>query len=417
MKVLYINVVLHTGSTGKIVDDITSSLCTENNFTYKKAYGRNHIGIENNTYCFCSELEANIHHIFVTLGFPQYGGNLLSTNRLIKYIKEEQPDIVHIHCINGFCVNIYHLLRFLANNNINTLITHHSEFYYTGNCSYSLDCNKWMDQGGCNNCSSLGFATYSRLFDTTHFSWLKMKDAFSYFNYNKLKFVAVSPWVASRHTQSPICGLFECKCILNGIDTSVFRYYDNNECKPIIDRLNLQGRKMILHVTASFNTSKVSLKGGRFLIDIARGMPDCLFVVASSYSFIQEELPNNIILWGKTKDQNELAMLYSIADLTLILSRKETFSMVVAESLCCGTPIVGFESGGPESICIPQYSAFVNFGNVTMLSEAVRKKLHSPVSKHLVSETAKDLYDKERMAREYLSIYKSFITNDNDNDD
>ena len=41
-----------------------------------------------------------------------------------------------------------------------------------------------------------------------------------------------------------------------------------------------------------------------------------------------------------------LAEYYSLVDVTVITSFHETFSMVVAESLSCGTPIVGFKAGG-----------------------------------------------------------------------
>ena len=73
------------------------------------------------------------------------------------------------------------------------------------------------------------------------------------------------------------------------------------------------------------------------------------FLVAGSYS-ADIEVSKNIILLGKVTDQKKLAKLYSLADMTLLTSRKETFSMVTVESLCCGTPVVGFRAGGPEQI-------------------------------------------------------------------
>ena len=58
----------------------------------------------------------------------------------------------------------------------------------------------------------------------------------------------------------------------------------------------------------------------------------------------------------QVEDQSELAAFYSLADVTLLTSEKETFSMVCAESLCCGTPVVGFQAGAPEGISLPAVS-------------------------------------------------------------
>ena len=60
-----------------------------------------------------------------------------------------------------------------------------------------------------------------------------------------------------------------------------------------------------------------------------------------------------------------------MADLTLVTSRRETYGMVCAESLSCGTPIVGFMAGGTESIALPQFSEFVEYGNIEALRQAI----------------------------------------------
>lgn len=70
---------------------------------------------------------------------------------------------------------------------------------------------------------------------------------------------------------------------------------------------------------------------------------------------------------GKITDQELLAKYYSMADVTLLTSKKETFSMVTAESLCCGTPVVGFKAGAPEQIAIKEFSEFVEYGDLNSL--------------------------------------------------
>ena len=85
-------------------------------------------------------------------------------------------------------------------------------------------------------------------------------------------------------------------------------------------------------------------------------MPHICFVVVGPISKITSNLPKNIILLGSVTDSIKLAKLYSLANVSILTSKRETFSMVCAESLSCGTPVVGFEAGAPEQISLPNYT-------------------------------------------------------------
>lgn len=86
--------------------------------------------------------------------------------------------------------------------------------------------------------------------------------------------------------------------------------------------------------------------------------------------------------------------------------------MVAAESLCCGTPVVGFNAGGPETIALSEYSSFVEYGNIEALIETLRKSLKQDINKEAISKEAHHRYSKERMTNTYLEIYRSFINKD-----
>lgn len=73
-----------------------------------------------------------------------------------------------------------------------------------------------------------------------------------------------------------------------------------------------------------------------------------------------------------------LAAWYSAADAALLTSHRETFSLVTAESLCCGTPVVGFRAGGPESIAPPSCCKFVEYGDLDALEPALRSGWKPP---------------------------------------
>ena len=138
-------------------------------------------------------------------------------------------------------------------------------------------------------------------------------------------------------------------------------------------------------------------------------MPQYQFcIVASTYSDI-DNLPLNIIFWGRTNGQKELAELYNRADVTVLTSRRETFSMVTAENLCCGTPIVGFKAGGSESIAIPTYSEFVDQGDLDALCRVVEKFLNIEYNAIAISRKAHTVYAKEFMTAEFIKVYNKLM--------
>ena len=102
-------------------------------------------------------------------------------------------------------------------------------------------------------------------------------------------------------------------------------------------------------------------------------------------------------------------MYYSAAKLTLLTSKRETFSMVCAESLCCGTPIVGFKCGGPEEIALSNYSNFVEYGDLSLLESMVRKWMSDSTPKENISVEAISVYSSDVMCKKYLDLYSSIV--------
>lgn len=404
MKILQVNCVYQKGSTGKIVYDIHKCLLIEN-IESVVCYGRGETICGPNIYKFCSELESKIFHFLNQFGWLMYAVCPNATRRLIKIIKKEQPDVIHLHCINGYCLNVYSLLKFLGKSNIKTVVTHHAEFFYTGSCGHAFDCSKFQSEPGCYNCQILREATGSQWIDVTSKAWKLMKKAFSYFSEENLMFTAVSPWVMNRSVLSPICNQFQCRWITNGLETKTFYPFSESEIKKIKERIPHSDRKIILHVTASFTTDKSSIKGGFYIKQLAELMPYYQFVVVASSIGFTDGLPENVLVWGRTNEQKELAALYSAADITVLASKRETFSMIVAESLCCGTPIVGFEAGGPESIAIPEYAKFIEYGNIELLKLTVEHFLEKKFDADEISCMAQNKYSKEIMAQGYINVY------------
>jgi Glycosyltransferase len=405
MKILQVNCVYNTGSTGKIVYDIHNELLRQG-IESVVCYGRGTKITEPNVYKVCSEPYSKINNLLSRFTGLMYGGCFFSTNYLISIIKKEHPDVVHLHCLNGYFVNIYRLINFLKKSGFKTVLTLHAEFMHTGNCGHAFECEKWKT--GCGSCPRMRKETKAIFFDHTRSSWLKMKSAFEGFEDN-LIIVSVSPWLMDRAKQSPILSDKHHSVVLNGIDTNVFKPQPFDEIKG---RLGIRHEPVFVYVTANFDPTTDNPKGGKHIVTLANMLKidgiNAKIIIAANRG-VSHNLPDNIIYLGQINNQLDLAQLYSMADLTVLTSMRETFSMPVVESLCCGTPVVGFLSGGSEQISISEFSAFVENGDVKSLKEKIIEILRQPKYCKAIATEAQYRYSKELMCSNYLTIYKNIV--------
>ncbi len=402
MKLLQINCVYKKGSTGKLAYYIHNYML-DNDEQSVICYGRGEKTKDENVVKSCGEIYSKLNHLLSRFTGFMYGGCYFSTKKLIKIIKAQNPHVVHLQCINGYFVNVYKLIEFLKKSRIKTVLTLHAEFMYTANCSHSFDCEKWKN--GCKGCTAYKAETESLIFNKTEKSFEKMKKAFE--GFENLTVVSVSPWLMKRAASSPILQGKNHLTVLNGVDTNIFRPYDTTKLKK---ELGLENKKIVFHATAWFSNDKNHLKGGGYVTEMAERFlkedKNVIFLVAGEHSPLGD-MPKNVIVLGNVTDQNELAEFYSLADVTLLTSKRETFSMVVAESLCVGTPVVGFEAGAPEEITINEFSSFVPYGDEDELFNKLKYYLNSyQKDQKIISETAKLKYDKDIMVKEYYRIYK-----------
>ncbi len=396
MKVVTINCVDNRGSTGKIISDIATELHKKCDFVF--CYGSG-APSHDNYYKVCGKLEYLFYYALGRLLGLKYATGYTTTARLMRYLRKQAPDVVHIHCPNVNVFNLGTILTRLKKENIPTVITNHAEFFYTGNCPHAFDCMKF--QTGCGSCDYVFDARRPYRFDRTAYEWKRMKKAFS--GFRNLVMVGVSPWVCGRIRLSPIVPeMTPVKTVLNGINTDVF--YPRKEDAPIQRQ---DDKKLLLCVTSLFSNYPEDTKGGKYIIALAVQNPDITILVAGTNRVIGD-LPKNITLLGNISDQNALAGLYSLADLTVTTGKRETFSMAVAESLCCGTPIIGFMAGGPESITIPEFSQFCEYGNQDQLDALLKKWIDFKNGKTAddISKVAIAKYDKAKMAHDYYEIYQ-----------
>lgn len=399
MKVMQINSYFHYGSTGKIEKDINDYLVSQGVETYicysvDTSFDKRK---ETTFLKYGTRLEKFITAGLMRITGNRYGYACFSTQTLKRHIRRAKPDVVHIHCPNSYDVNLHSLLRYLKKHQYKTVITEHAEFFHTGNCPYALDCDRWVS--GCYRCPRRYYATKSKLFDATRKNWHRMKKTFDGFTTATLS--PVSPWLGERTVVSGITKDIPCKVVLNGINTECFRHYTKEEIGRDIQSAFTQ--KTVLFITSDFYSD---VKGGKYVLELAKRLPEYRFLIICSADVDCLGL-ENVTHLNFIKNQYDLAKYYSLADVTVLASKKETFSMPVAESLCCGTPVVGFKAGGPESIALSQYCDFVEYGDLDALKEALVNMVENfSEDKQVVSESAIKRYSSQTMAAEYFKLYK-----------
>ena len=397
MKILQVNNVYGEKSTGKLTMELHNGLLQAGHESLV-VYGRGNGNPGKGIIRLCPEWYGKMNALLARITGLCYGGCLFSTNRLLAIIRREKPDVVHLQCINGNFVNIYRLVGWLKKNKMKTVVSLHAEFMYTANCGHAFSCEQWKE--GCKKCPDSRKATKSWFFDRTGYSWKKMKAAFAGFEEHCI-ICPVSPWTESRARLGSILKGLAFQTVFNGVNVDSFH---GNV------RASVTEKPVVLNVTAHFSEEPTHPKGGWYVLELAKRMPDVEFWVAGTADKVSN-CPANLRLLGVIADQKELAHLYRTARLSLIVSQRETFSMPCAESLCCGTPVAGFMAGAPEQISLPEYSEFVQLGELEELETVIRKWLDKDVDRTELASAAAKAYSCETMVRNFMDIYGRLLWN------
>ena len=381
------------GSTGNLCKAISSALELEGNdvlFCYYNGRKEHKINWKK----YGARLEHYSSPLLSRVTGNSLGYMLLSTKALKRITREFEPDLINVHCMNAYSVNIFKYLSYIKKYNKPCIITNHALFYATGSCGYPYgDCKAYLN--GCGNCPNKRYACKSYLIDRTHKNWNQMKKVFENSNF---KMISVSNYVKDICESSPITCILENKTILN---TNIFKYKNLSVDDGLIH---------ILHVNSS---PKGANKGFQNLFKIIKAMEnenDFVFDLVGQ-GFPDLSNLKNVHYHNFISNPQDLSDLYNQSSLYLITSRKETFSLPVAESLSCGTPIVGFKCGGPETFAPKEYSKFYEYGDVDSVINYIRSKVYLSFNKNDISKTCIKLFDKKSMVLNYIDFFKEVVNN------
>lgn len=402
MRVLQINTRYYNGgSTGRITFDLKKVMEANGIESYVAfGFGYNPKDDEKDTvYRVESDRELFISKLWTKATGHHGFNNKRETKRLLAWIDEIKPDIIHMHNIHNHYVNIRMLLRYIADKNIPCVLTMHDCWTFTGHCAYFdySGCGKWKT--GCNHCPSL--KNYPKTFapiDPSSWNYKMKKKLFAPLN---ITFVSPSQWLCDLQQQSFLKDK-PCEVINNGVDMSVFHPLKSH----VREKYGIGNRKMILAVAGGLAVRK----GKDYLLKLPLLLNDDEVLVLVGLKNGQEALlpkTNKVIGIQRTKTPDELVGLYSEADVFINPTLEDNFPTTNIEALACGTPVVTFKTGGSWE-CVDETTGRVaKKGDIADLLDKIRDVL-SKGKKHFKEacvRKAQNMYNKDIQYRKYIELY------------
>ncbi len=394
MKIVAINL-CHYGSTGRIMLQIADRAREQGHevYTFSRAWDKQPPAPVGHAF-FGTVLDNVIHH---TVG-PFFGKNeMLSargTRMLIRRLEEIAPDVIHLHNLHGWYIHVPVLFDYIRKKGIRVVWTLHDCWAFTGNCCYftAAGCDKW--KSGCHDCPIHRAYPGTRR-DVTDKMWQNKKSWF--LGLPNMTLVAPSHWLAGLVRDS-FLKEYPVRVIHNGIDLSIFRPRESDFRR----RYRCEDKYILLGVALGWGPRK----GTDVFVELARRLDTSYqIVLVGTDDGIDRMLPPNIISIHRTHNQEELAEIYTAADLFVNPTREENFPTVNLESLACGTPVLTFKTGGSPECIDGSCGSVVPCDDVEALLDEIRRiRREAPYTEEACLARARAFAMQDRFD-EYISLY------------
>jgi len=324
----------------------------------------------------------------------------ITTIRFLWKMNMFHPDVLHFHNLHNSYINLSMLFKHIKKNNTNVIWTLHDCWAFTGQCPYftMVNCSKWKT--GCHDCPQ--YREYPTAYvDRTKTMWKFKKKWFT--GIENMTIVTPSQWLADLVKES-FLKEYPVKVINNGIDLTIFHPIKNDFREKHLCLLNTY---IVLGV--AFDWGK--RKGLDIFIELAKTLDNNKFqiILVGTDENLDKKLPSNIISIHRTKNQKELAEIYSAADVFVNPTREENYPTVNMEAIACGTPVVTFNTGGSPEIINKECGSVVPCDDIEALkSELIRICEKKPYSQEACLKHAQQ-FDMNDRFNEYFELYKEIM--------
>lgn len=404
MKVLMINSVCGIGSTGRICTEIAQELDRQGQVV-KIAYGRDgYVPEEFQKYAvrIGNDFEVRLHGMRARLLDEAGLGSRRATIQFIRWVRQYNPDIIHLHNIHGYYINIEVLFDYLKTCGKPVIWTLHDCWAMTGHCAYFnfVHCDKWQSAAGCRQCPGLKEYPVSLGMDRSNANYRLKRKLFR--TVPNLTLVTPSKWLAGIVSHSFLKNK-PVRVIHNGINIDNFH--------PSEGDLRAFGittdRSIILGVSSDWDRRKGL--GDFVKLDnmLRREFPDIYQIVLVGIKPEQkEELPDDIVCVPKTNNVQELAQLYTRALVLFNPTYGDNYPTVNLEARACGTRVITYRGTGGSAESAGKDGITVNPGDISAVVDTVQKirKFGPKQARVLPQEISNRM-----MVQKYIDLYSEVL--------
>lgn len=391
MKILLINAVCGTGSTGRICTDLARQFEKEGH-EVKIAYGRTEAPERFQKYGvrIGSSLDVKIHGIRTRVLDEHGFGSVRATKSFLKWAEDYNPDLLWLHNIHGYYINVELLFAWIKSRpQMQVKWTLHDCWSFTGHCAYFsvAQCDQWKTH--CYQCVQKDTYPISKYKDNCKANFERKKRAFT--GVKKMQLITPSQWLADLVKES-FLKEYPVEVCYNTIDTDVFRLTPGN----FRQQQGLEDKKIVLGVASTWTEKKglgdfVKLEQmlddhyGIVLVGIdenhwKRFKEDYLtkknhitdritgingeklefsggIVIPPNVERLYREITGEewtekkaghcrVLCIPRTNDVRSLAEIYTAADLFVNPTYEDNYPTVNLEARACGTKVITYDSGG-----------------------------------------------------------------------
>lgn len=398
MKLLQINSTVNTTSTGRITEEIGQALQKQGHKSYIAYKKAGPSGSSSHLIRIGNNLDVYMHGLKTRL-FDGHGfGSKRATHNLVREIEEINPDVIGLHNLHGYYLNVEVLFDYLKEIQKPVLWTFHDCWPFTGHCCFFdyVSCDKWKTE--CYNCPLSNKYPASWLVDNSTENFYRKKDLFN--GLENMTIVTPSHWLKNLIGQSFLSS-YPVEVINNGIDLKRFKPVNTDNLKSKYD---ITDKNILLGVASVWDRRK----GLDYFIKLSKRLDDQYRIILIGLTEDKiRDLPENIIGIERTENIDELVSFYSTADVFVNPTLVDNFPTTNLEALACGTPVITFDTGGSPEAIDEETGFVVDKADEEQLYQVVTKITQYPSDNYrdICRNRAKEYFSKEDRYQEYIDLY------------
>ena len=396
MRAAFVNSIIGTGSTGRIVYQLSKIPGVQGRIYY----GRKENHTDADAFRVTKFMGNAEHAVFTFLSDRQGFCNTEETERMVENLKAFRPDLIHLHNLHGYYLNVEVLFHYLKTIDTPVIWTMHDCWAFTGHCAHFqyVGCERWKTE--CAHCP--GLSQYPVTWNGAHVTrnYEQKKALFNSLKPGQMTIVTPSIWLREQVKQSFLKDQRIIQ-ISNGIDLACF----HPETSAFRSSHSMEGDFVMLAVANPWTREK-GLADLQKLAGMLKQNQKLIIVGTTKKQASRFHDLSQVLCIPHTESVQELVQIYSAADVLLNTTYQDTFPTVNIEAQACGCPVITYQTGGSTEMLTKKTGIVVERGNPDALNDAVQALASGKiVLKRSDCMIHAQRYSKDAMLGAYRSLY------------